>query len=111
MIIKSESIDKTMEIYYKYVPNFYVPDTKTLIELLETIELYQADRYIPQICSDFILFEYVYSQDCIIKFLEILSKKLYPEDIQLHVNNTISEILRFIESKIVNSRNPNEGNK
>ncbi|XP_053213897.1 protein PTCD3 homolog, mitochondrial-like [Panonychus citri] len=99
LIIKSESIDKTMEIYDKYVPYFFVPDTKNLIELLETIEIYEADEYIPQICSDFIAFEYFYSQDCMVKFLQILSKKLYPEDIQLHVNNTISEILRFTERK------------
>ena len=100
-----------MEIYYKFVPNTYVPDTTTFIEILETIELYQADRYIPQICSDFILFEYVYAQNCIIKLLEILGKKEYPKDIHQQINYTVSEILRFMESKISNSKNLNETNK
>ena len=99
LIVKSESIDKTMEAYYKYVPNIYVPDSSTFIELVEAIELYQADRYIPQVCSDFLLLEYYIAPDNITKFLKILARKEYPKEIQEHVNNTVLDIMRVIQSK------------
>lgn len=57
--MKYREMDEFMEFYQNFVPNLYIPEISVTLELLKTIEVHLAWKYIPKIWNDIILFEQV----------------------------------------------------
>ncbi|XP_054167093.1 protein PTCD3 homolog, mitochondrial-like [Oppia nitens] len=59
ILCATEDVDVFMTDFYdKYVPNVYIPEPTTFLEILQMIELYEAFRYLPKLREDFKSFDY-----------------------------------------------------
>lgn len=81
MLCTSENIDVFMEIYNKYVPHVYTPEPTMMSEIIQTIDLYDAVQYLPQIWSDIVVFDYVGRIKVINPFLLAMRKANLEEPI------------------------------
>lgn len=79
LLSATETVDKLMELYNKYVPNLYTPEPSVLQDILEAIDIHKTPRYLPQLWSDIIVFGHA-ERDRIVAAVVHLTATLNPED-------------------------------
>lgn len=52
-------------VYYKYVPHIYVPETGIMAEILTQIDANGAIQYVPRLWSDMMVFDQSYRENLV----------------------------------------------
>ncbi|KAF6202944.1 hypothetical protein GE061_003351 [Apolygus lucorum] len=59
LLMRTSEIDEFMDLYYKFVPNIYVPELGVIQELMNAVEAQMGWKHIPKLWGDLVLFEQV----------------------------------------------------
>ncbi|XP_041368606.1 protein PTCD3 homolog, mitochondrial-like [Gigantopelta aegis] len=95
LICMFETIDKIMDYYEKFVPHIWTPNLKSLTDLLKAVELHDGYKYLPQIWSDLILFDYLKKDFVLGPLLSLMAKKPQTEELQ----NKFGDIAEYVVTK------------
>lgn len=63
-----------MDIYSRYIPHSYTPSIDLVEQILKTIKVYNALKYVPQIFTDLCLFSYMNRMELIESLLSIMNE-------------------------------------
>ncbi|XP_030751903.1 protein PTCD3 homolog, mitochondrial [Sitophilus oryzae] len=73
LLLKNIPLEEFMqEVYYKLVPNIYVPEPSIMEEVLNQVEINGAVEYIPKLWSDMIIFEHSNRENLVNRVLNLM---------------------------------------
>lgn len=101
LLATSESIEEMMDMYDKYVPNFYTPEPSVMDMILSSVDLYAAYHYIPQLWNDILVFEYDMRERIVTNVLKIIGNaKLEDEKLRKSFLDITTSIFDKIDTTL-----------
>ncbi|KAJ8979588.1 hypothetical protein NQ317_019476 [Molorchus minor] len=84
LLINSLPLEEFMnEVYYKLVPNIYVPEPSVMTEVLKQVDLNGETEYIPKLWSDMTIFDHTSRENLIDTVLNIMINNEPPIESEL----------------------------